>query len=185
MLENNLCESAVISDVSAKCLSKAENLLAEHIRCGKVTSVCCNGLEKIDDGTEQVLIAGMGGIEISNILKTAYIPRSFVFQPMNNAKLVREYLTLMGAEVTSDEVFFAEGKYYFVIKGKRSGVPCRYTRAEFEFGKNLQSAETKAYMGGELEKKKNYLKNELSENSRLKVEADIALIEGVLSGEIE
>ena len=185
MLENNLCESAVISDISAKCLQKAESLLSGFMNSGRVTSVCCSGLDKIDRNTEQILIAGMGGIEIANILKTAYIPHSFVFQPMKNARLVREYLMQQGAEVTKDEVFFADGKYYFVIKGKKSGLPALYSKAELEFGKNLQGAETKAYIGVELQKKKNYLKNKMLKESRLNLEAEIAFMEGVLSGEIK
>lgn len=185
MLENNLCESAVISDISAKCLQKAESLLSGYIKSGKVTSVCCNGLENIDETCEQILIAGMGGIEITNILKTAYIPRSFILQPMNNVRLIREYLELKDAEVTVDEMFYADGKYYTVIKGRKRGVPCRYSQAELEFGKSLQSAETKAYIGVELQKKKKYLTNEMSEESRFFLEADVAFMEGVLNGEID
>ena len=69
MLKNGLCKRAVISDISAKCLEKAEILLKNYIQSGAVKSVCCSGLEKIDESTDEVLIAGMGGDEIVEILK--------------------------------------------------------------------------------------------------------------------
>ncbi len=185
MLENGMCESAVISDISAKCLSKAEKLLAEFVNMGKVDSVCCDGLNGIPENTEHVLIAGMGGVEIENILKTAYIPQSFVLQPMKNVKRLREFLQLKQVEITADEVFKADGKYYFVIKGNKKGVPCRYSRAELVFGKNLQSAETREYINSELEKKRSYLKRPMTEGNRGILESDVAFIEGVLKGEID
>ena len=60
MLKNNLCDSAVISDISEKCLSKAKNLLKDYIADGKCIPVCCSGLEQIENSVDLVLIAGMG-----------------------------------------------------------------------------------------------------------------------------
>lgn len=184
MLLNGLCKTAVISDISGKCLQKAERLLRGYIDSGAVKAVCCNGLEKIDKNTDLVLIAGMGGEEIVNILKTAYIPHSFVFQPMKNVRAVREFLLSKGAEITVDEPFESGGKFYYVLKGVRQG-KCSYSKAELEFGKSLKSAETKAYMRAELEKKRAYLQRELNENTRAEIAAQAKFIEGVLIGEIE
>lgn len=185
MLKNGLCKTAVISDVSAKSLSKAEKLLAPYISCGKCRSVCCNGLEKIDDKTDLVLIAGMGGEEIIQILSAAYIPRSFVFQPMKNVQKVREFLIANGAGITADEPFQSGGKFYFVIEGKRNGNPANYSKARLLYGKNLKSAATKSYINSELAKKKSYLLRDLSQNEKQKIQAEINFAEGVLSGEIE
>ena len=44
MLKNDLCRKAVISDVSAKSLEKAEKLLSGYIENGRCRSVCCDGL---------------------------------------------------------------------------------------------------------------------------------------------
>ncbi|MDE6612965.1 MAG: class I SAM-dependent methyltransferase, partial [Clostridia bacterium] len=91
MLKNELCESAVVSDISEKSLAKAQKLLLSYIDREKCRAVCCDGLEKID-GADEVLIAGIGGAEIIKILQNAYIPEKFIFQPMKNAKALREYL---------------------------------------------------------------------------------------------
>jgi len=185
MLINNLCCTAVISDVSAECLQKAEKLLAPYISRGKCVSVCCNGLEKIDETTEQVLIAGMGGEELIQILSSAYIPRSFTFQPMKNVQKVREYLILNDAEIIVDEPFESGGKFYYVLKGKRSGAPANYSKAQLSYGKNLKGEVTKKYISSELAKKQLYLLRNVSESERQKIQTEINFMEGVLSGEIE
>ncbi len=185
MLKNKLCESAVISDISAKSLSKAEELLKGYIDSGKVRAVCCCGLEKIEESCDQILIAGMGGEEITEILKAAYIPRLFVFQPMKNVKKLREYLISCGAEITVDEPFYDGKKYYYVIKGRRGkdGAGTEYSAAELEYGKNLKSAETLAYMRTELLKKRSYALRNLGKAARKKIESEIKFIEETLKNE--
>ena len=183
MLKNDMCESAVISDVSQKCLSKAERLLNNYIADGRCKPVCCFGLDGIA-GVELVLIAGMGGEEITEILKRAYVPENFVLQPMKNVVELREYLLANGAEITRDDVFESGGKYYFVICGKKSGNKCTYTPAQLRFGKGNLSGALGGYLMEELAKKRSYLDRRLSETSRLQIIEDIKFIEGVLNGEI-
>ena len=185
MLKNNLCQTAVVSDVSAKCLQKAEKLLAPYISCGKCYSVCCDGLEKISEATDQILIAGLGGEELVKILSSAYIPRSFTFQPMKNAQKVREYLIANGAEITADEPFESGGKFYFVIKGKKSGGKTSYTKAQLLYGKNLKSEVPKKYINCELAKKQSYLLRNINDGERQKIQPEINFMKGVLGGEIE
>lgn len=183
MLKNSLCERAVISDISAKCLQKAEGLLADYIKGGIVKSVCCNGLEGVSEETEQILIAGMGGEEIVNIFKNSFIPRSFVLQPMKNIRTVREYLLSNGAEITVDEPFESGGKFYFVIKGKKCGNSSIYGGQQLEFGLNLSGEITQKYIQSELTKKRAYLKRNLNGDTRLKIEEEIRFMEGVLKNE--
>ncbi len=146
--------------------------------------MCCAGLEKVPE-CDLVLIAGMGGEEICSILKNAYIPRSFVFQPMKNAKKLREYLLLNGACISVDEPFESGGKFYFVIKGVAGGRFLSYTQAELQFGKNLGGETTKKYIQSELKKKRSYLERGLSDMERRRLEQEIRFSEGVLNGEIK
>ncbi|MDE6790851.1 MAG: class I SAM-dependent methyltransferase, partial [Clostridia bacterium] len=46
-LKSGKCKSAIIADVSAKCLAKAEKLLSGYIMRGVCRSVCCDGLSGI------------------------------------------------------------------------------------------------------------------------------------------
>ena len=100
MLERELCGSAVFSDISAASLAKAERLLEPYVRAGRARGVCCAGLERVPRDTEQVLIAGMGGDEISDILAARFLPPVLVLQPMRNTRRVREFLLANGYAVT-------------------------------------------------------------------------------------
>lgn len=183
MLKNNVCKSAVVSDISEKCLDKARKLLSCYISQNRVKAVCCDGLSGIDESVGQVLIAGMGGEEIVNILKNSFIPKTFVFQPMKNIRLVREYLVSCGAEITVDEYFESGGKFYSVIKGKREGQATTYSEAMLEFGINLSCEGTRGYISQELGKKRGYLERKLGEKAREDILRHIKFMEEVLTSE--
>lgn len=180
MLENDLCKSAVVSDISEKCLDKAKKLLSNYILQNRVKAVCCNGLSGIEENVEQVLIAGMGGEEIVNILKDSFIPDKFVLQPMKNVRLVREYLIGCGAEICVDEYFESGGKFYSVIKGKKEGKTPNYAAVMLEFGNNLSCEGTRGYVARELIKKRGYLERNPGEKAREDILRQIKLMEEVL-----
>lgn len=137
MLEENLCRRAVVSDISAGSLSKAEKLLSAYIAAGRVAPVCCPGLEKIPKCTEQVLIAGMGGEEILNILREGFLPPALVLQPMRHAPKVRAYLLEQGYSIVRDFTFF-DGKFYDVLRAEfpayRGAAARSYGERELTFG---------------------------------------------------
>ena len=182
MLENNLCERAVISDISFKSLSKATTLLKDYIAAGRLTAVCCDGLGEVR-GADLVLIAGMGGEEIVKILKEGYIPPSFVFQPMKNAELLREYLLASGCAIDEDDVF-RDGKYYFIISGRACGGTAAYTPAELLFGRDsLKNPIISQYFSDEEKKIESYLSRDMAGDSRAQLERRLGFIKGVHSGE--
>ena len=185
MLENNLCSDAVISDISPKSLLKAQKLLSGYIEKGKCRYVCCDGLEKIE-GTDEVLIAGIGGEEIVKILKNAYIPDAFVFQPMKNAETLRAYLLSKGCEITADDIFTDGKNYYFLIAGNRAQVGCEYSQSQLKYGKDsLKNPVFRDYLTAEIDKKKKYLKCEMTDESRSRLLSDVAFMEGVLDGDTD
>lgn len=168
MLKRSLCEKAYITDVSAKCLAKAEKSLARYIDEGKCVSVCCDGLDGVPEDTEFVVIAGMGGEEIIKILKNGFIPRNYLFQPMKNAKELREYLLDAGCGLVVDDTFYDGYKYYPVIKGERRGVTCeKYNEQMLAFGRDsLNNSVFKNYLASEITKLENYLQNDMAESSK-------------------
>ena len=119
MLKNELCNKAILSDISKGSLQKAETLLADYIEEGKAVSVLGNGFYGVDKDVDEVLIAGMGGSEIVDILsnkKYGFIPKKFVFQPMHDAEKLRRYLLQNGAYIQRDFTF-SDVKFYDVICG--------------------------------------------------------------------
>ena len=133
MLERGLCRAAVISDISAGSLRKAETLLAEHIASGRVRSVCCAGLSGVPRETEEVLIAGMGGEEIVSILEEGFLPPVLVLQPMKHAPKLRRFLLERGYAIERDFTF-TDGKHYDLLRAVRGGAPRRYSPRDIAFG---------------------------------------------------
>ena len=197
MLENGLCEKAILSDVSKGSLAKAEALLAPYIRQGRAISVLGDGFYGVPSDVDEVLIAGMGGSEIVSILsneKHGFMPKRFVFQPMHDAEKLRRYILESGGYIEKDFTF-QDVKFYDVIVGGKRGEGGQvfdetpYTDAEYEFGRdNLKdyptafTARIKKLLSG-IDK---YLQEpNLQPSSRDDLLNRKARLEGVLSGEIK
>ena len=122
MLKNGLCGKLYFSDVSKGSLEKAKKRLATYVAEGKAVGVLGDGFYGIPHDTEEVLIAGMGGSEIVDILsheKYGFLPRRFVFQPMLDGEKLRRYLIARGAYLERDYTFESDGKPYDCIVGRR------------------------------------------------------------------
>lgn len=194
MLKNRLCEKAILSDISKGSLAKAETLLAEYIADGRAVSVLGDGFYGVPSDTEEVLIAGMGGSEIVDILsdkKYGFMPKRFVFQPMHDAEKLRRYLLENGGDIERDFTF-EDGKFYDVIVGgrqKRGGQVRVYSDAEYEFGKENLEKMPEAFvrrMQKQLKNTDKYLQQpNLQQNSREALERKKERLQGVLSGEIK
>lgn len=172
MLKNGLCDTALISDISAPSLKKAEILLKDYIAAGTVKSACADGLKAADKDTSLALIAGMGGMEIIKILSEGFIPEKFVLQPMKDSPRLREFLIGRGAKITLDATFFGGGYFYDVIKGERGGGDV-YTPDELTYGRdNLKnpSADFLKKLGAEEEKILEYLSGAEKESSAAPLE---------------
>ena len=141
-LAHGLCERAYISDISAACLKKAEELLGAEIAAGRCVPVCADGMDGLPEPPDCVLIAGMGGEEIVSILsRAARLPARFVLQPMKNAEKVRAFLVARGARIGTD-ITFRDGKFYDLITAQLGG-GTTLSEEEKQFGKTnlLQPSE--------------------------------------------
>ena len=133
MLFSGKCKKVIVSDISAKCLNKAEELLNDFIQKGVAEAVVSDGFDNIRY-CDQALIAGMGGEEITAILKKAKtLPERLVLQPMKNVDKVRLCAVKTGYRIVKDYCFKDLGKYYDLILLKRG--EDSLTKDEIEFGR--------------------------------------------------
>ena len=180
VLKSGKCGNVLITDISPKCLAKAERLLAEYIKSGKCRAVCCDGLKSVPTDTEQVLIAGMGGEEIIKILSEGFIPEKFILQPMKNADKLRKFLLDSGCKLTYDGIFRDE-KFYFVIKGERIGGNENYTPLCLAFGRDsIGGAVLKEFAAIELSKSEAHLAGCANATRREEILREIKLLKEVL-----
>ncbi len=144
MLDSGKANRVIVSDISAKCLKKAQELLLEDIKSGRAQSVVSNGFENVK-GCDLSLIAGMGGEEIVSILLSAKsLPNKLVLQPMKNADKVRVAVVNLGYKIERDFVFKSGGKFYDIMLlsiGQDS-----LTEEEIEFGRTNVKERPKAFI---------------------------------------
>lgn len=102
----------------------------------KITTSLSNGLSEIPTNVNTVVIAGMGGSLISEILVSGSAKldnvQKLVLLPHNNEKELRKTLTFIGFTITNEEVISEDGKFYELIVAINR--PCVVCGVETLFG---------------------------------------------------
>lgn len=133
LVVQGICTSCIASDVNEKPLAAAgESIRAAGLE-GKITTVLSDGLNEIEpEGVSDVIIAGMGGELIAEIiLRAEWIKEkrvNLVLQPMSKWDHLRQALYDNGFEVTR-ELACEEGKFVYSVMqalytGKKPAYPC-------------------------------------------------------------
>ena len=117
-VRNGRAEKAYASDIKKGPLENAGREIKKAGLEDRITTVLCNGLEKIPP-CECVVIAGMGGEMIADIISRAEWVRkncTLILQPMTRADILRSYLYENGFE-TEKEIFVRDaGKLYCILR---------------------------------------------------------------------
>ena len=179
MITSKKCNKVIISDISAKCLSKAEKLLANELANGTAVKVVSDGLKDIPYA-DTVLIAGMGGQEIISIIKSApFYPEKLILQPMKNTDLVRVEAVKLGYKIIKDFVFLSSGIFYDLIileKGDDN-----LSQEEIEFGRTNIKDRHEDFIKKikwQIQKIKGYIESgKLSQSDTLKMQERIKNLE--------
>lgn len=129
--KSGIAGSVIASDISEKCLQKAKNLLSGM---PNVRFVCCDGLGYDCD---EAVISGMGGILISQILKSATsLPKTLIVSPHRDGGLVRQTLIELGYGIDCDIPIFDRDKFYFVIRADKACEFTQLSELQIIFGKD-------------------------------------------------
>ena len=120
-----IAESALASDINAgPCRRAAENVRLHGCE-DKIRVVCADGLSGAGDfSPTDVVIAGMGGELIRDIIFASPIPRSpgvrLILQPMTKAPALRGALASHGFEIV-DETLAKDDRIYQIICAEYTG----------------------------------------------------------------
>lgn len=125
MVKNGLCTDALACDVAPKPLESAKAHIRESGLEDRITAVLSDGLKNVPlQGVTDIVIAGMGGELISDILegcpelKTADPAVNLVLQPMTKWDVLRRHLFENGFEVTA-ELACVEGRFVYSVMQAR------------------------------------------------------------------
>ncbi len=121
LIKKNIAEYVIATDISSSSLAKAETLIEMKGMGDRISTRVGYGLSILKpDEVDTAIIAGLGGVLISEILEKdrliAGTIDTFILQPMKWRRLLREYLLNNGYTIV-DEVLVKESisRYYVIM----------------------------------------------------------------------
>lgn len=194
LILSNKCDKVIATDISSRSLDKAIRFCDSLNINSYISFRQGDGFNVIykQDKVKQAVIAGMGGMEIINILDNKKLKlKNFVLQPMRDTVKLREYLINNNYKILNDFIIFEDGIFYNVLKvtkGKTNLKPL-----EIYFGKDNFDLNTRVFKEYLLtEKQKLELLSEKidgltksNETHLLYVNAALTYLEKLENGEID
>ena len=130
LILNGKAQRCIMTDISAPSLEKGVKNAKNTGVSDKISAYCTNGTLGVPfDGDTDIIIAGMGGELIAQILEQDARLKDgkfrFILQPMSKADFLRSYLAENGFEMITEQKTEAVGRVYAVITCVYVGKPCQ------------------------------------------------------------
>jgi len=118
LIKSGKCTRAVASDINEKPLESAKKTIEKYGISDKTDLILSDGLKEISpEGITDVIIAGMGGETIINIIGNSDWVRNHVnliLQPMTKAKDLRIWLYANGFKINQEKAV-RDGKFIYTV----------------------------------------------------------------------
>ena len=145
---NKKIKKAYALDISENCIKKIyENLEKYNISTEVITPVLSDGLSCFADDVDcpfinsefNVVIAGMGGENIAEIMKKAqgFKSAEFILQPNSKVEILREFLYKNRYDIVTEMIVEDENRLYNIMKAQYTGVLYNPEPLEIIAGKNI------------------------------------------------
>lgn len=194
LVKEGKIDYAIASDVAAGPLNNAKQDIEQAGLEDKIETRLGSGLEtlKANDHIDTVVIAGMGGKLMTNLLETAYqedkIYPTLILEANIGEPLVRKWLLNHQYEIVDERIIEVAGHIYEIIKAIRKEKKVDLSEQEIEFGPFLLKERNSVFIKKWTNQLKYYenLKNNLNkaknkdEDKISKINDLIKMIEEVL-----
>ena len=144
LYQNHTNIRIVSSDINPKPLQIAYDNLVKYQLENKIELRLGNGLECLDKKIDTVIIAGMGGLTIIDILQNIHnypMVETLIISPNNDFVLTRKKITQQGFYLSQEVMVKEHDKYYLV-----SVYTKKKSRYHYFFGKlDLHNEEVRVY----------------------------------------
>jgi len=99
-----ICKEVIASDISPNALLGAQKNIERFATTG-IKLVCSDGLEKISDEYDTLVISGMGTNTIIHILKEQVLPNNIILSSNNNLYELRQFMNNLGYKIVKEVEF--------------------------------------------------------------------------------
>lgn len=130
-------------------LQRAKDNLIKYPFYDKIEFVLSNGLTNLSKEVDAIILAGMGGILIKNILEDGiknHPNAKLIIQANRNNYDLREYLMDESYEIINEEVIKEVKKFYEIIVAKKISVKIKYSYADLLFGPILRKERSNIFI---------------------------------------
>ena len=116
-IENGYVSTALAIDNKIGPYGIAYNNVIQHKLEDKITVLLGDGLDQLDDTIDVVVISGMGGGLIANILQSHSLRnvKRLILQPNNDSHLIRELLSTIKYHIIDEVIINEKSKLYDLI----------------------------------------------------------------------
>lgn len=120
LVENGMCPSGIAADLRKGPLDNARQTVIEQGLSEKIELILSDGLTNIpSDACDDIVIAGMGGNLIAEILENAPWVKdekiNIVAQPMTHAEVLRQWFVDNDFTITKEKTATDGKRYYCII----------------------------------------------------------------------
>ena len=141
LIKRNIVPFAYALDINNGPIQRATKNIAEEGLSDRIKTIQCDGMEKLAPGMiDTVIIAGMGGELIVNILKNSKVNhtiKELILSPHKASDMVRKYIIEMGWHIVDEKMLMDAGKYYNIIKAHPGEEKNPYGETEYIYGRIL------------------------------------------------
>lgn len=135
LIESGKATRALATDIGSGPLARAKENIALHSLNDKIETILTNGLAGLEKyPLDDIVVAGMGGLNIIEILSAADFVRErkthLILQPMQNVTELRRYLADAGFCVEKELITVEDGKVYQMMSAVYDGEARTLTPAE-------------------------------------------------------
>lgn len=153
LIEEKVANYAIAGEVAKGPMSRSKEDVEKFGLSDKIDVRLGDGLAviKADDLIDTVVIAGMGGILIQNILTNATEEqlshvKTLVLQPNIGEPLVRRWLVENNFKIIDEDIVEEDHHVYEIIKAEKVTEPVTLTDAEFLMGPVLIQKKTPTFV---------------------------------------
>lgn len=135
-------ERAYACDIAPLPLESARKTIAENGLKDRILPVLSDGLQNVPADVEQAVMAGMGGLNMIDILRQAVcLPPVLLLSPHKDAPLLRRWLLEHGYGIVKEKIVADEGHWYPILLARKQKENGAVSQADLEYGIGLEDSQ--------------------------------------------
>lgn len=150
LVQEGIAPSAIAMDLRKGPLEKAKKHICDNCLEDRIQTRLSDGLEKLSKNEADIItICGIGGRLIADIVtkgKDVITQNTIlVVSPQSEVGEFRHFLVSQGFEIEDEQMLKEDGKYYFIIKCRKSeeSVCSEFSETQYQYGWKLLDSKDK------------------------------------------